>query len=149
MNPYIEDVLASLSQKFGEEFAPVVQPQYLGAQLSFSAMLMSAMAEEWDRGAHRLREGNRAMRELFSQAAPLVGNEDQLAEAIARYLASGDDDIRISALRATNEAMRETLSLVHARIETIDAIEARALDEAIWQEFRADTIRRRLEIEPY
>ena len=91
--------------------------------------------------AHRLVEENRAIRALLRGSASLPPPAD-LAERL-RNLASGDDsDLRISALQAANDALRDALTDLHAFVETQPGETAAALDAAIWSELAASTRRR-------
>jgi len=69
-----------------------------------AAILMMA-AEEGDRTAHRLAEENRAIRAIFDHAVsrrcPPVGR------APAQPGEGDESDLRISALQAVNDALRD------------------------------------------
>ena len=98
-------------------------------------------AEESDRTAHRLAEENRAIRVIFKTAASLplpAGLTERL-----RNLAGGEDsDLRISALQAVNDALRDALTDLHAFVERQAGDAAAALNTAIWSELTASTQRR-------
>lgn len=123
------------------EIAPLVQPSYRGAVVTYIAGLLTAASETWDEAAHLLVEENRELRVLFATLKPLITGE-KLQSEITRHIDSTDDNIRISALMATNDAMRATLIEAHAAIEQIDSPAARAAETAIWSELRRSTERR-------
>ena len=65
-----------------------------------------------------------------------------LAERLRNLAAGEDNDLRISALQAVNDALRDTLTDLHAVVETRAGEAAAALDAAIWSELSASTRRR-------
>lgn len=148
MNPYPEDVLRFLSETLSQDIAPTVTPAYRSATLVFISMLLSAASDEWDRAASRLRDENRSLCRLFGEIQQLpVG--DALRDRLAEHQSSDDDDIRVSALRTTNEQLRATLTEVHAIVESLDTEEAKSADTQIWRELRESTERRRLTIDMF
>ena len=88
--------------------------------------------------AARLVEENRAIRRLLAR-----GGEAGLD--LAALAAGSDDDLRISALKAANDALRAGLIELHAAAEARGAAE---LEAAIWAELRASTERRKLAASP-
>lgn len=148
MNPYPKDVLAFLSETLAQDIAPNVTPPFRSATLVFISMLLSAASDEWDRAASRLREENRSLRRLFAelQHIPLG---DTLRDRLAQHHLSDDEDISVSALRATNEQFRATLTEVHAIVEALDTEVAKSAEIQIWRELRESTERRRLTIDMF
>jgi len=136
-------VLADFAARFAGEIAPQVQPAYLAAAIGMSAGILGMIAEDWDRSASRRVEENRAVRGLFRDAAGL-GLEAGLAARLAALAEGNDDDLRLSALEAGNEALRAALIDLHAAVEAMEGAAAKALNDAIWRELSASTQRRRL-----
>ena len=88
------------------------------------------------------------MRLLFVEAATLPP-PDTLAER-SRNLADGDEgDLRISALQAVNDALRDALTELHAFVETQEGDAAAAMNAAIWSELSASTQRRAFSTLPF
>jgi hypothetical protein len=143
MKPDENLVLADFAQRFAGVIAPQVQPAYLAAAIGMSAGILGMIAEDWDRAAARRVEENRAIRGLFKQAAGLT-LEPTLAARLAALGQTNDDDLRLSALEAGNEALRAALIDLHTAVETMDDGPAKALNDAIWTELSASTLRRRL-----
>ena len=143
MKPDENLVLADFAARFGGEIAPQVQPAYLAAAIGMSAGILGMIAEDWDRAAARRVEENRAVRGLFADAAAL-GLEPGLASRLAALAEGNDDDLRLSALEAGNEALRAALVELHAAVEAMDGAAAKALNDAIWRELAASTERRRM-----
>jgi len=141
MTPNTRAILMDLAQRMGGLYAPDLKSPYLAGSAGLTAAVLMMAAEEGDRTAHRLVEENRAIRGLFKDAASLPTPAD-LAERLLN-LASGDDgDLRISALQAANDALRDALTDLHAFVETQSGDAAAALNTAIWSELAASTRRR-------
>jgi hypothetical protein len=136
-------VLADFAARFAGEIAPQVQPAYLASAIGLTAGILGMIAEDWDRSAARRVEENRAIRRLFQRATGL-GLEPELATRLAALGQTNDDDLRLSALEAGNEAVRAALIDLHAAVEAMDGGAARALNDAIWAELSASTARRKL-----
>ena len=95
-------------------------------------------AEVWDGMAARLVEENRAIRLLLARAGE-VGLD------FAALVVGSDEDLRISALKASNDDLRVALIDLHAAAETKAA---GGLEAAIWAELVASTQRRKLAASP-
>ena len=143
MKPDENLVLADFAARFAGVIAPQVQPAYLAAAIGMSAGILGMIAEDWDRAASRRVEENRAIRGLFAQAAGL-GLQPRLAARLEALAEGNDDDLRLSALEAGNEALRAALIDLHAAVEAMAGVAAKALNDAIWRELAASTQRRRL-----
>ncbi len=134
MTPAVPAVLAELAGLALRNADPTVHPADRASALGLSAALLGMAAEVWDGMAARLVEENRAVRAL------LAGDDAYAALAVET-----DDDLRISALQASNDTLRAALIELHA------AAEARgdtALTEAIWTELILSTERRRMMASP-
>jgi hypothetical protein len=141
MTPNTSAILMDLAQRMGGLYAPDLKSPYLAGSAGLTAAVLMMAAEESDRTAHRLAEENRAVRAIFDQAvkSPLPAD---LAERL-RNLGKGDDsDLRISALQAANDALRDALTDLHAFVEGQSGDDAAAINAAIWSELSASTRRR-------
>ena len=143
MKPDENLVLADFAQRFATVIAPQVQPAYLAAAIGMSGGILGMIAEDWDRAASRRVEENRAIRALFKQAAGLA-LEPGLATRLEVLAGGDDDDLRLSALEAGNETLRAALITLHTAVEAMDGPAAKALNDAIWAELSASTLRRKL-----
>lgn len=143
MKPDENLVLADFAARFATVIAPQVQPAYLASAIGMSAGILGMIAEDWDRAASRRVEENRAIRGLFARAAGLT-LEPELASRLAALGQSNDDDLRLSALEAGNEALRAALIELHAAVEIMDGGPAKALNDSIWAELSASTLRRKM-----
>ncbi len=147
MTPSVEAVLRNLAAEMAE-MAPQVQPAYCGAQLVFASQLLTAASESWENAAHDLVEENQALRQLFRKVMPLVANSD-LVPRLQAGIDSLDSNLRISALTATNEELRQLLTDLHAIAELIDSDAGREADDAIWSEISASVRRRQRSSDMY
>jgi hypothetical protein len=143
MKPDEHLVLADFAARFAGEIAPRVQPAYLASAIGMSAGILGMIAEDWDRAAARRVEENRAIRRLFQLAAGLA-LEPALAARLAELGQTNDDDLRLSVLETANEVLRAALIDLHAAVEAMDGGPAKALNDAIWAELSASTLRRKL-----
>jgi hypothetical protein len=134
MNPAPPLGLAEMGRHMLEELAPVVQPGFLGSDVGQIGVMLLGLAEKWDGAAHHLREENRALRSLLIEMAAMAGS--------ALDLPGDSDDIRISALTETNEALRTALIQLHAIVEGMETDKARDLNGRIWAELRTSQARR-------
>lgn len=134
MTPAVPAVLAELAGLLVRNAEPEVPPADRAGALGLSAALLAIAAEVWDGMADRLAEENRALRALLARDP-----------AVAERAGEAGASLRISALKAENDRLREALIELHV------AAEARGdadLIEAIWAELVASTERRRLMASP-
>jgi len=126
MTPPIPAVLAELAALMIRNAAPGVPDGERANALGLTASLLAIAAETWDAAAHNLVVENRGLRAL-------IGDTGQ------------DDNLRLSALQAENNRLREALIALHARAEA-DVDEP--LQARIWAELIAATERRRVTTAP-
>lgn len=147
MTPTIPDVLADLAGLVARNAAPDVDPADRASALGLSAGLLGMAAQEWDRAAARLFEENRAIRALLAEAPAALGDQP-LSARLWSLSAGQDEDLRVSALEATNAALRGALVELHAVVETAEGDLAVRLNERIWAELVVSTERRLLAGQP-
>jgi hypothetical protein len=128
--------------------APLIPVEYAQKNTQLAAMLLMATVEEWDRSVERRVEENRALRALFRDALPRVADPD-LCERLEEAAADPGLPLRVSAQGPENDRLRALLIELHAHVEELDSAEARRLEDAIWDELRRSTERRRLTISPF
>lgn len=122
MTPEVPAVLMQLAQIAARNAAPGVPEGERASDLGLSAALLSVAAEVWDGAAQNLVVENRALRALLGETG-------------------ADDDVRISILKAANDALRAKLIAAHIAAEQAGDT---AHQDAIWAELVASTERRRL-----
>jgi hypothetical protein len=109
------------------------------------ATMLLILGEEWDRGASRRVEENARLRQLFCDAASWI-SDPSLKARLLELVKTSDDDLRISALEASNCALRAALIDLHAHVESQAGPDASRVEESIWRELVESTERRRLSI---
>jgi hypothetical protein len=124
MTPDVPAVLAELANLAMKNAMPGVPDAERASHLGLTAMLLNIAAEVWDGEAARLVEENRALRALLA-------------------VEGADEDLRLSALKATNDTLRA--KLIEAQIAAEAAGDA-ARQDVIWAELRASTERRKLSV---
>jgi hypothetical protein len=142
MRPDPPKVLMGVAVALMADVAPGLSAPFAMQSLGIAAGLLGMAAEEFDRAASRLVEEDRALVVLFERAAPVVASQglaSRLREAAARLVGV---DLRVSALQRDNDVLRALLLELHVAIEAQPGADARALEEAIWDELRESTRRR-------
>ena len=138
MKPEPPAMLGQLAAWLTMDVAPTALP-YQQSSLGLAAALIGMTIEEADRAVARRVEENAAIRDLLKRGADLV--EARLSARL-QVLAEGvDESLLVSALEASNAALRTGLIELHAAVEALDGESARALDADIWVELRASTER--------
>lgn len=148
MKPDPTRVLEVMAERWMTELAPRVEPAYRRASLGIEAVLILCAREEWDRAAARRVEENRALRELFADAAREIDQND-LRQRLEAAAAGQDPSLRVDDLERANQELRRLLIDLHAHVETWAAPAAQRIEAAIWRELRLSTERRRLALGPF
>ncbi len=146
MKPDTGEMLGQIAQTLLAEVAPRIEGEYEQRSAFLLGVMLSALAEEWDRGAARRVEENAALRRLFAESAPAL-REPVLRTRALEAAGTADTDLSMRALVRGNEGLRALLIDVHAAIEADPSAEARRLEERVWDELLAGTERRRLSIQ--
>ena len=136
-----DHILKTVSATLATELLPNIESDHERLALAFSVFLMGAVAEEFDRAAHRRIEENQALRTIFSKALPVV--EDQnLKNRLEKAVDRTEYDYRVAALDKLNCDLQEMLIDLHTHVETLEGDDARAIENAIWRELEEWTKRR-------
>ena len=130
MRPFVPVAAAALAERLRAEILPELTG-FRAGNVAMTAAMFDMIGEEWDRAAARLFEENAAIRALLVRGG-------------VRPPQDTDDDLRISALDANNDALRQALITLHADIEQRDDADARALEATIWDELRRSVERRKI-----
>jgi hypothetical protein len=170
VRPDVPAVLEAIAALLDAQSDPQARSAYDADALLRAASLLRAVAEAFD-GAVAWRVAElQAWRALFAQAAPAVADR-ALSAALATAAAaptpagaSGDaaqapieapraptaidalpaEALRVSALDARLDALRELAGELLAWTETADTPVAEAIGHAVWDALRASTERRRV-----
>lgn len=148
MRPDIGRVLDVCAMQLLVDVAPNLQPSYRQASAMVTGVILTSIREELDRGAARRVEENRALRELFGAAVPVVAAE-ALRARLEEAAAAGESGFLLSELEAENAALRALLIDLHRHVETLETPAARELEAAVWRELRQSTERRKLSLAPF
>jgi len=121
---------------------------YEQSSVSVMGLMLTQLADEFERAAARRVEENRALRRIFSGAADAVA-DDALRAKIANASTGDDPDLAVSALEQSNCELRALLIELHAYVEELDTEAARRVEAEIWRELVTSTERRKLGIGPF
>jgi hypothetical protein len=142
MKPHVTEVLAFMAKNI-PTYLPEIEPAFLRGRLSSVVGVVAMLAEDIDRGVPRRIEENQAFRALFREGAAIV-TDKALAQRLADEGARPSDaDLRLSALDSDNDRLRGLLIELHAHVEARDDKPAHDLNEAIWEELKRSTERRK------
>ena len=150
MRPYPEEVLRAIQTGIGAHFAPEVKSSYGQAQFAFSMLLFTLVQRDYDTAVPDLVDANAALRTLLADAATALASIDRedarAAREAAATLPAHAESLRLSALRAENEALRTVICSLTPVIEPAAADPALAalkpVREAIYAYLSADAKRR-------
>jgi hypothetical protein len=121
---------------------------YDQSSISVMGLMLTQLAEEFDRAAARRVEENRELRRIFAESAPVVA-DDALRGKLAQAARGEDANLAVSALEENNCELRALLIDLHAHVEELDSEAARSLEAEIWRELVTSTERRKLGIGPF
>jgi hypothetical protein len=135
MKPEVDLMLQLIAASLMTEIAPKISDDYTQRNSMLTAMLLQSASEEWDRAAARRVEENGALRRLFAEVAPEIGDPG-LRTRLETASGEEGESLRISDLNRSNDRLRTLLIELHAHLE-------------IWQELRVSTERRALSLAPF
>jgi hypothetical protein len=150
MRPYPEEVLRAIQTGVSSHFAPELKSAYGQAQFAFSMLLFTIIQRDYDTAVPDLVDANRALRDLLASAHDALEHierdDARAAHAAAAALPPPAASLRLSALRAENEALRTIISALTPVIEPADDDPALApmkpVRAAIYAHLAADARRR-------
>lgn len=146
MRPDPPLVLQRIAVSLATEVSPRLTDPFTQQTAGLAGALATMLAEVWDHMAASLVEENGALRALFAAAVPIA--PPSLRPRLEEAAAGRDSSLRISHLQAANDELRRLLIELHAWCEGQDDPRAAALNEAIWEELKESTRRRRLTARP-
>lgn len=149
MRPYPEEILRAIQTGIGAHFAPEVKSTYGQAQFAFSMLLFTLVQRDYDTAVPDLVDANAALRDVIGAARAALAAIDradvrQMRGALT--LPEPAPTLRLSALRAENEALRTLLCTLAPLIEPAEDDSAltalRPVRRAIYAHLAADARRR-------
>jgi hypothetical protein len=125
--------------------AGALGPGYEQSSVSVMGLVLTAVAEEFERAAARRVAENRELRRIFAAAEEVVAS-GELREKLVDAARGEDTSLSVSDLERANAELRGLLIELHAHVEELDSEPSRALEQEIWRELVASTERRKLAI---
>lgn len=121
MRPYPDEVLRMIQAGVTAHMLPELTSKYAQAQFAFGALLFGIAQKDYDSAVPDLIEANGALRALLAETAAALASVDgdearAGGEAIAA-LPAPETSLRLSALRAENNALRGALAGLMPLIE--------------------------------
>ncbi len=141
MRPQGDHILRTVAVTLASKYLPGLATEHERADFGLSILMVALVSEEFERAAHRRIEENKAFRNLFQEALPVVTDKvlkGRMEDAIKKT----EDDYHISALDQVNCDLQEVLIDLHAHVETLEGADARKIEAAIWNELEDWTRRR-------
>jgi hypothetical protein len=123
-------------------------PGYEQSSVSVMGLVLTSVAEEFERAAERRVAENRELRRIFAAAEEVVAS-GALREKLACAARGEDTSLSVSELERGNADLRSLLIELHAHVEELDSEQSRKIEQEIWRELVASTERRRLAIGPF
>jgi len=128
--------------------AAALGPGYEQSSVSVMGLMLTQLAEEFDRAAARRVEENCALRRIFADAVDAVA-DDGLRAKLAAAARGEDSNLSVSALEQSGCELRALLIALHVHVEELDSEAARRVEAGIWRELVLSTERRKLGIGPF
>jgi hypothetical protein len=141
MRPTSEHILQTVANSLMMEHMPAATVEKTKAELGLSALLLGVVSEEMERAVARRVEENQELRRLFSDALPVVKDQD-LKNRLSKAAQGEETDYRVSALDKANCDLLELLTELHGHVEGLEGEGASKLEEAIWKALENWTKRR-------
>jgi hypothetical protein len=150
MRPYPEELHRAIQAVMMSHFAQELTTPYSQRELGIAMLLFNIAQRDYDTAVPDLIHENTSLRTLLHQAASALASIDSDDARAARVsldaLPERTDSLRLSALRAENDALREALSSLAPLIEpAADDPELAALREVrtnVYAHLKADAQRR-------
>jgi len=150
MRPYPEEVVRVIQAGIAAHFAPELQSTYSQAQFAFSMILFGVIQRDLDTAVPDLIEDSKVLRSLLAQVSSALDGIAPARAAPAREVIAAlpgpAESLRLSALRAENEALRAAIGQLAPLLEpAADVNEIAALRparDAVFAHLLADARRR-------
>lgn len=147
MNPEGNKILSISMQRLAGEIAPMLPNAFAQGQIGLIGFMLTLVANEYERGADLRVNENRAMRDLFAEAARDV-SDGTLKAKLETAAKTDDASLRISVLNQANWELRRLLIELHAYVETRTDDAARKLERKVWTMLRSLADQRMVKLGP-
>ncbi len=150
MRPHPEEVLRAIQSGVTAHFLPELTSSYAQAQFAFSMLLFTVVQRDYDTAVPDLVDANSALRDLLASAGAVLASIDRDDARAAHDAIAGlpppAPSLRLSALRAENDALRDTVCKLTPLIEPAADVATLALlapiRASMYAWFAADARRR-------
>jgi hypothetical protein len=150
MRPYPEEVLRAIQSGVMAHFAPELKTPYAQAQFAFSMLLFAIVQRDYDTVVPDLVDANTALRALLASAATAIasldGDDARAARDAIAALPPPATALRLSALRAENETLRDAVCkltpLVEPAADVAELASLASVREQLFTWLSADAKRR-------
>ncbi len=142
MKPEVDQILGMSAVKLMTEIAPLLPPGYSQSMTGLVGIMLGFCAQEYERGADIRARENAAIRKLFAELAPDIG-ESGLRTRLLAAASAQDTSLTISALNTANGALKTLLIALQSYCETRNDKSAQA---KIWAVLKDCTERRLLKL---
>ncbi|MGH6987391.1 MAG: hypothetical protein ACRED9_11210 [Caulobacteraceae bacterium] len=115
MTPRLTEILLGCIAAISAPPPPETGPEFAASRHQMTALLLAMAAGEAERAAAAAAWENAAIRDLFAASARLYDGEFE--GALGTLAAGVDADFSLSALEASNAALRRRLTTLHAAAE--------------------------------
>ncbi len=136
MRPEADAGLGYIAQRLATHIMPALGTEFDVADAGMIAMLLGAVAREYDRAAEIRCQDIEEMRGLFIDASDALGHE-ALAARLRSTATRQPESLHISAINRVHDEFSALLIELHARIEDdLADVYAKPLNRRIWQYYR-------------
>ncbi len=140
MKPEAGDALLNGAMTLMGDIAPLLEGGYGGGTTNTLGAMMMMAAQEFERGAHSRVEAIRDLKDLFARAASVVDNK-ALAGKLTDASKDEDSDLLITSLNQSLATLRSLLIELHIHIEGSTRVDAKEIEDRIWQHLALDAER--------
>jgi hypothetical protein len=147
MNPEGDKILGLAGQQLAMTIAPLLSTAFALGTVGLTNMVLTLVAQEYERGADIRVTENNEIRALLEELAP-AATDEELRSRLLTASRSRDASLRISALNEANYELRRLLTELHAHVETVDGPFARSAERRIWSLLKTIAARRIVSITP-
>lgn len=127
------------------DMMPGASDLYMATDLAYLSLLLTMVAQDYDRAADVLVAEEREVVAILRDAVPHL-KDKALRARIVTAVDEAPKSFRVSELTARSDVLLRLLIEVHATVETDSAAWARELNNEIWRFLEAHAARRAYEV---
>ncbi len=144
MKPDPNIVLKGIVRTYQRELILELDSAYSKNSAILGNGLLNILSVEFERLIDRLIEETQVTAAILRDAAVLLPDERLSLRARSTAAKREPANYRLSTIQAMNDEVRAMLIEVHAAIEAVPGPEAAAMNDRIWAELQASTVRRQV-----